>query len=87
MLGFGIAGFVLRRLNYPMAPLVLGLVLGDLMEKNLRRGLVLSDGSIAPFFERPISLGMFLVIVAVVLWRVPAVRRLLPGGGRAARAV
>jgi putative tricarboxylic transport membrane protein len=87
MLGFGVVGYVLRRLNYPMAPMVLGLVLGDLMEKNLRRGLVLSDGSLAPFFERPISLAMFLVILAVVLYKVPGVRRLLPGGRREARAV
>jgi putative tricarboxylic transport membrane protein len=87
MLGFGIVGFILRKLNYPMAPLVLGLVLGDLMEKNLRRGLVLSDGNIAPFFERPISLGMFLVILAVVLYKVPAIQRLLAGRTREARAV
>ena len=38
-----------------MAPLVLGIVLGDLLEKGLRRGLVLSDGDLAPFFTRPIS--------------------------------
>jgi putative tricarboxylic transport membrane protein len=87
MLGFGIVGFVLRKLNYPMAPLVLGLVLGDLMEKNFRRGLVLSDGSLAPFFERPIALGMFLVILAIVLYRVPFVQRRLPGGKREARPV
>ena len=41
MLRLGVLGFVLRLLNYPMAPLVLGLVLGDLLEKSLRRGLVL----------------------------------------------
>ena len=43
------------RRRIPIAPLVLGLVLGDLMEKGLRRGLVLSDGSLTPFFTRPIS--------------------------------
>ena len=42
MLAFGVCGFVLRRCGYPMAPLVLGIVLGDLLDKNLRRGLVLS---------------------------------------------
>ena len=46
MLAFGILGFVLRQLGYPMAPLVLGIVLGDLLDKNLRRGLVLSDGDL-----------------------------------------
>ena len=59
MLFFGVAGFMLRQLNFPMAPLVLGIVLGDLLEKNLRRGLVLSDGDLTPFFTRPISFVMF----------------------------
>jgi putative tricarboxylic transport membrane protein len=69
MLGFGVLGFVLRRLNYPMAPLVLGLVLGDLLEKSLRRGLVLSDGDVTPFFTRPISAAIFLLIVLVIASR------------------
>jgi putative tricarboxylic transport membrane protein len=69
MLGFGVLGFVLRMLNYPMAPLVLGLVLGDLLEKSLRRGLVLSDGDVTPFFTRPISAAIFLLIVLVIASR------------------
>ncbi|MEM7302128.1 MAG: tripartite tricarboxylate transporter permease [Pseudomonadota bacterium] len=55
MLAFGVLGFVLKQMNYPMAPLVLGLVLGDLLDKSLRRGLILSEGSIEPFLTRPIS--------------------------------
>jgi putative tricarboxylic transport membrane protein len=66
MLGFGFIGFILRQFNYPMAPLVLGIVLGDLMEKNLRRGLVLSDGNIEPFFTRPISLVIWVTIVLLI---------------------
>ena len=42
MLFFGLVGFILRELKFPMAPMILGLVLGDLLEKNLTRGLVLS---------------------------------------------
>ena len=76
MLGFGVLGYALRRLDYPVAPLVLGLVLGDLMEKGLRRGLVLSDGSLAPFFTRPISAVLWVTIVVVVLLKFDAVRRL-----------
>lgn len=76
MVAFGVLGFVLRRFGYPMAPLVLGIVLGDLLEKNLRRGLVLSDGDLAPFFTRPISGVLFGVIVLVILFRLPALRRL-----------
>ena len=67
---------MLRRLDYPMAPLVLGIVLGDLMEKGLRRGLVLSDGSLLPFFTRPISAVLWITIVLVVLMKFPAVRDL-----------
>jgi putative tricarboxylic transport membrane protein len=69
MLAFGILGFALRLLNYPMAPLVLGLVLGELLEKSLRRGLVLSDGDVTPFFTRPISAFLCALIVVIVLSR------------------
>ena len=58
MLAIGIGAFFLRRRGYEMAPLVLGLVLGPLLDKSLRRGLVLSDGSLAPFFTRPICIGL-----------------------------
>jgi putative tricarboxylic transport membrane protein len=73
MLTFGVIGFVLRRLNFPMAPLVLGIVLGDLMEKNLRRGLVLQDGDLTAFFTRPISFVMFLLVATTILMSIPAV--------------
>jgi putative tricarboxylic transport membrane protein len=69
MLAFGVLGCALRLLNYPMAPLVLGLVLGDLLEKSLRRGLVLSDGDVTPFFTRPISAFLCTLIVLIVLSR------------------
>ena len=65
MLAFGVIGFILRQLNYPMAPLVLGIVLGDLLDKNLRRGLTLSDGDLSPFFTRPISFVMFFGSISV----------------------
>jgi putative tricarboxylic transport membrane protein len=76
MVAFGVLGFVLRKYGYPMAPLVLGIVLGDLLEKNFRRGLVLSDGDLTPFVTRPISAVLFGTIVVIVLLRLPAVRRL-----------
>ena len=72
MLAFGIVGFMLRQLNFPMAPLVLGIVLGDLMEKSLRRGLVLTDGDLTPFFTRPISFVMFLLVALTVLMNISA---------------
>lgn len=76
MVAFGVLGYVLRRFGYPMAPLVLGIVLGDLLEKNLRRGLVLSDGDLSPFFTRPISAVLCGVLVLVLLMRLPLLRRL-----------
>jgi len=75
MLGFGLLGFALREMDYPMAPLVLGMVLGDLLDKNFRRAMVLSDGSLEPLFTRPISAVLALLTVIVVLWGIAPVRR------------
>ena len=68
MLAFGILGFVLREMKYPMAPLVLGIVLGDILDKSLRRALVLSDGDLTPFFTRPISLTLWVLTLVTVLF-------------------
>jgi putative tricarboxylic transport membrane protein len=56
-----------------MAPFVLGLVLGDLLDKSLRRGLVLSDGSLAPFFTRPLCAVLAAVTILTMLMYIPAV--------------
>jgi putative tricarboxylic transport membrane protein len=86
MLAFGIIGFFLRQLNYPMAPLVLGIVLGDLLDKNLRRGLTLSDGDLSPFFTRPISFLMFCLVAGTVLMNIPTVTNAVGRGWAAATA-
>jgi putative tricarboxylic transport membrane protein len=75
MLAFGLIGYVLRHFGYPMAPLVLGIVLGDLFEKNLRRALVLSDGDLTPFFTRPISAALAVLIAGSVGWKLWTLRR------------
>jgi putative tricarboxylic transport membrane protein len=67
MLAIGIGAFFLRRRGYEMAPLVLGLVLGPLLDKSLRRGLVLSDGSVLPFFTRPIAMAFAAVTIFTIL--------------------
>src|SRR4051794_15002286 len=67
MLAIGIGAYFLRRRGYEMAPLVLGLVLGPLLDKSLRRGLVLSDGSLAPFFTRPIAAVFAAVTIFTIL--------------------
>ncbi|NVO15225.1 MAG: tripartite tricarboxylate transporter permease [Rhodoplanes sp.] len=77
MLVIGIGAFFLRRKGYQMAPFVLGLVLGSLLDKSLRRGLVLSDGEIWPFFTRPISLAFAVVTIFTMLLYVPVFNRIV----------
>lgn len=77
MLGAGLVGFILRQLRFPMAPLVLGIVLGDLLDKNLLRGLVLSGGDVTPFFTRPISMGLCALTLLAALWSIPGIANLL----------
>jgi putative tricarboxylic transport membrane protein len=62
----GIIGFILRKLAFPIAPIVLGMILGPLFESNFRRALMLSEGNWGTFFQRPISL-FFLIVVVLVL--------------------
>jgi putative tricarboxylic transport membrane protein len=83
MLVTGLVCFLLRRRGFPVAPFVLGLVLGDIIDKSLRRGLVLSDGSLAPFFVRPISGVLAAVVLVMLLAQIPSVRRRF-GGRRVA---
>ena len=75
MLGFGTLIFVMRRYGYPAAPFVLGLVLGDILDKNLRRGLVLSDGDLLPFFTRPLSAILALLVLWTFVTNVPTDQR------------
>ncbi|MCZ2104457.1 MAG: tripartite tricarboxylate transporter permease [Comamonadaceae bacterium] len=84
MVAIGVGAYFLRRRGYEMAPFVLGLVLGPLLDKSLRRGLVLSDGSLVPFFTRPISLGFAAITIFTFLLYVPFFRR---GMGRARSAL
>ncbi|MEO1017851.1 MAG: transporter, partial [Pseudomonadota bacterium] len=78
--------YVLRRLDFPLAPLVLGLVLGKLFDEFLRNALTISDGSLMPIFERPISLTIFVFLMLFFVASTPILRRpltrLLRGNGR-----
>ncbi|HEX6610543.1 MAG TPA: tripartite tricarboxylate transporter permease [Hyphomicrobiaceae bacterium] len=66
MLGFGIIGYFLRKLDFPLAPAVLGLILGPMLEKSLRTSLEMSAGNFGIFITRPIS-AVLLAVAAVVL--------------------
>lgn len=68
MLIFGIAGYLLRKLNYPVAPAVLAIVLGPLAERSLRQSLLSSQGDVMIFFERPISAICIAIAFGLMLY-------------------
>jgi putative tricarboxylic transport membrane protein len=75
MVFFGLLGFILREMKYPMAPLVLGIILGDILDKNLRRALVLADGDPTPFLTRPISAVLWITTLLIIVFAIPPVQR------------
>ncbi|MEK9724240.1 MAG: tripartite tricarboxylate transporter permease, partial [Rhodospirillaceae bacterium] len=72
MLIFGVVGYLMRKLDYPLAPAVLAIVLGPLAERSVRQSLIGSHGDMTTFFTRPIS-GTIMVI-AIVLLLLPLVK-------------
>lgn len=72
--GFGIGGYLLRKADYPLAPLVLALVLGPLMEKSFRQTLIAEQGNVLAFVERPLS-GLFIAL-ALVFFALPLLKRM-----------
>jgi TctA family transporter len=73
---FSLLGYVFLKLDLELAPLILGFVLGPMLEENLRRAMLISRGSVAIFFDRPISLGFLLATAALILMMaVPLIRR------------
>jgi len=76
MIGFGVFGYVVRKLGYEAAPLVLAFVLGPLLETNLRRALLMSQGDPSIFVTRPVAAICLLAAVAlIVVPLIPALRR------------
>jgi putative tricarboxylic transport membrane protein len=66
MLVFGVVAFALDRLAVPIGPIILGLVLGPMVERNFLTSMVIADGRLAGFFERPIA--AFLGVTAIAVW-------------------
>lgn len=64
---FGLLGYLLRKQGVPMAPLILGFVLGDMMEQNLRRALSITNGELGILVQSPISKGLWIAALAMVL--------------------
>jgi len=66
MLVAGLLGFFLEKLNIPLAPLILGLILGPMVENNLRVGLIKTNGSFLPFITRPICLALIIIMFLIL---------------------
>ncbi|HAX22130.1 MAG TPA: tripartite tricarboxylate transporter TctA [Hydrogenophaga sp.] len=81
MTGLGFAAYLLRKQGVPMAPLILGFVLGDMMEQNLRRALSISNGDASILVGSPITIGLW--VAAALMLVVPIGMRLLAGRRRA----
>jgi len=77
MLGFGVLGYIMKKLRYPIVPLVLGLVLGRLSENSLRQALTISGGSLSIFFTKPIS--AIFIAAAILAYLTPVIRWALKG--------
>ncbi|UIJ70760.1 tripartite tricarboxylate transporter permease [Aurantimonas sp. HBX-1] len=75
MLGFGILGFLMEENDIPIAPAILGLVLGPMLEQNFITSMIKADGSFLAFFERPIAAG--LGIFTMLVWCLPVVLMLV----------
>jgi putative tricarboxylic transport membrane protein len=68
MLLFGVVGYVFKKLSYPLAPLVLALVLGDMAESSFRQAMLLSQGSLSIFWSNPLVGGIAGLAMAMLFW-------------------
>ena len=74
MVALGIFGYFLRKLNFPLSALILGYVLGELMESNLRRALSISQGELSILWGSPITMSLWVLVVLMVF--MPIIRKL-----------
>ena len=77
MVAFGVGGFLLRQMKYPMAPLVLGIVLGEIFDTSFRRSWVINDGDFTFYFSRPISMVLIALCLITLLMSIKPTRILL----------
>ena len=79
MLVFGVLGYAFKKLNYPLAPLVLALVLGDMAESSFRQSMLISKGSLGVFFESGLSASITLLALLMLVW--PLINKLKSSKG------
>ncbi|NPV54951.1 MAG: tripartite tricarboxylate transporter permease [Firmicutes bacterium] len=77
MFAFGIIGYFMDRMKYPVAPTVLGIILGPLADTNFRRTLLASNGSLLPFFTRPLSIAIDILILYAILSQTKVTGRII----------
>ena len=70
VLVFGVLGYIMQKNNYPTACLILGIILGPLVERNFHRSLQMSDGGFSIFLSSPIRIVLWITIIAVIAWGV-----------------
>ena len=70
MIGIAVIATILRLYDFPMPPLILAFVLGGLMEENLRRSLLISDGSWSFLWDRPLTMIIMLSIIFIISWQI-----------------
>ena len=75
MVAVGIVAYVLTEMDYPIAPLVIGVILGPMADENLRRALMVGQGDVSAFFTRPVSVILILAILLTIAAQIPAYRR------------
>ena len=68
MLGFGVLGYLFKKLSYPLAPLVLALVLGDMAESSFRQAMLVSQGNISIFWSNPLVGGIVTLALVMLFW-------------------
>ncbi len=68
MLVFGVLGYAFKKLNYPLAPLVLALVLGDMAESSFRQSMLISKGSLGVFFDTALAGGITALALIMLFW-------------------
>ena len=68
MLGFGIVGYLMEENGFPVAPAILGMVLGAMLEEHFITSMIKADGRFFAFFERPISAGLGILTISVLAW-------------------
>jgi putative tricarboxylic transport membrane protein len=66
---FGVVGYVFKKLDYPLAPLVLALVLGDMAESSFRQSMLLSQGSLAIFWSSPLAATLMSIGLLMLFWQ------------------